>query len=133
MIPFKRYAQTQIETASRERILQLLFEAVQRKTADGIAALEQGRPNEAIPHLTRASEIVLELERTLNPAGNSANICDSLAKTYQFVALRLTESALRRDARPARDAQRVFQPIAEAFIQALSQVPANGTAIAQGA
>ena len=119
MIPAtRRYAQAQRETASPERLMVLLFEAALRNIRSGATALETGRTAEATPALMKASDIVVELHATLDRS-KAPELCDRLAEVYRFVCLRLSAAALSRDARAAREAERVFAPIAEAFAQAV--------------
>ena len=122
MIPAtRRYAQAQRETASPERLMVLLFEAALRNIRSGATALETGRTAEATPALMKASDIVVELHATLDRS-KAPELCDRLAEVYRFVCLRLSAAALSRDARAAREAERVFAPIAEAFAQAVQAI-----------
>jgi flagellar protein FliS len=117
----RRYAQAQRETASPERLMVLLFEAALRNIRTGASALEAGRSAEATPALSKASEIVVELHATLDRA-KAPELCDRLAEVYRFVCLRLSAAALSRDARAAREAERAFSPVAEAFAEAVKSV-----------
>jgi flagellar protein FliS len=124
MIPVRRYAQTQVTTASRERVLKLLMEAVPRRIAAGIAAIEGGEKLKGGKELLAASNIVLELERTLD-ARAAPELCETLARIYRFVALRLSNAALKKDPRLAREALTAFQPIADGFIRAIEELAAG--------
>jgi flagellar protein FliS len=125
MLPARRYAQAyahaSIETASKERIMVLLFETALRRIRDGAAALESGRLHEAAAPLTRATDIVIELNATLDRS-RAPELGENLGLIYRFVCSRLTEAKLRRDARLARDAERVFAPIADAFATAVASL-----------
>ena len=99
----------------------LLFEAALRNIRSGATALETGRTAEATPALMKASDIVVELHATLDRS-KAPELCDRLAEVYRFVCLRLSAAALSRDARAAREAERVFAPIAEAFAQAVQAI-----------
>jgi len=114
----RRYAQAQRETASPERLMVLLFEAALRNIRTGATALEMGRMAESTQPLMKASDIVVELHATLDRS-KAPELCDRLAEVYRFVCLRLSAAALSRDARAAREAERAFAPIAEAFAQAV--------------
>jgi flagellar protein FliS len=119
----RRYAQAQRETASPERLMVLLFEAAARNIRTGVAALDAGRAAEATRALTRATDIVVELHATLDRA-KSPELCDQLAAVYRFVCQRLGAAALSRDARAAREAERAFTPIADAFASAVQAIGA---------
>jgi flagellin-specific chaperone FliS len=125
MIAYRRYAQTQIETASRERIMISLIQAVSRNMKSAIEFFETGQATKAVPLLTRASDIVLYLARTLRPTPESQELCQTLSKIYLFVALKLTCSATGRDVKLVREAQRAFQPIADGFTVAVEKFNAE--------
>ncbi len=86
------------------------------------AALESGDAQGARA-LMKASDIVVELHATLDRS-KAPELCDQLAEVYRFVCAQLGKAALSRDARAARDAERVFAPIAEAFEAAVASVAA---------
>lgn len=117
----RRYAQSQRETASPERLMVLLFEAALRNIRAGATALESGRAAESTQPLMKASDIVVELHATLDRS-KAPELCDRLGEVYRFVCLRLSAAALSRDAKAAREAERVFSPIAEAFAQAVQSL-----------
>lgn len=116
-----RYAQAQAETASPERLMVLLFEAALKHMRTAAAALEQGRPADAHRSLSRAGEIVAELHASLDRSRAPA-LCDQLSELYRFVCGRLLDANTENDPRKAREAERVFAPIAEGFTQAVASL-----------
>src|SRR5512142_2134125 len=122
MIPAaRRYAQSERETASPERLMVLLFQAALRNMRAGAAALEAGNSSDAGRSFGKASDIVVELHATLDRS-KAPELCDQLAAVYRFVTERLGVATLSRDLRAAREAERVFQPIAEAFDAAVASL-----------
>lgn len=124
MNPTRRYAQAQSETASPERLMVLLFEAALRHMRAAAAALEAGRPAEANAPLARAGAIVAELGATFDTARHPA-LGEQLGKVYGFVSDRLLLANVRRDPALAREAERVFAPVADGFARAVQQVQAD--------
>jgi flagellar protein FliS len=124
MIGANRYKTTQNETASPQRLMVLLFEAALKNARSGAQALEQGRRVEAVAPLTKASDIVAELEATLDPQ-HAPELCKSLSDVYRFVATRLTRAALTGSAQAAREAERAFAPLVDAFRQAVAAAGAR--------
>ncbi|MBX7113986.1 MAG: flagellar export chaperone FliS [Myxococcaceae bacterium] len=124
MIAASRYSQTQRETASKERLMVLLFERALRDIREGTAAIEARRSLDAAQALTHASDIVTELHATLD-RNQSPELCDYLSDVYRFVMLRLTQASLKLDATLAREAERAFVPVVEAFQTAVSQAAAG--------
>jgi flagellar protein FliS len=121
----RRYAQAQTETASPERLMVLLFEAALRHIRAGAAALEAGRAGEAAAPLERAADIVAHLDATFDRS-RFPGLADNLGPVYRFLCQHLIRANASRDARLAREAERVFAPVAEAFAAAVQQLPAGG-------
>jgi flagellar secretion chaperone FliS len=115
-----RYARSQAETASPERLMVLLFERALQHMRVGAAALEQGRPAAANEPLAKAGDILVELHATLDPR-RAPELCERLGEVYRFAIQRLLEGNLARDAAKVREAERAFSPLAEAFAAAVQQ------------
>jgi flagellar secretion chaperone FliS len=124
MNPAHRYARSQNETASPERLMVLLFEAAVRHMRAGAAALEAGRLPEANHALCRATDIVTELDGTFDRA-RYPELAKNLEVVYGFVSQRLLAANAGRDPRLAREAERVFLPVADAFGEAVRKVQAE--------
>jgi flagellar protein FliS len=120
----RRYAKSQAETASPERLMVLLFEAALRHMRAGASALEAGHLLEANEPLSRATEIVVQLLGTLAVARAPA-LGRDLTAIYRFVIDRLIAGNLRRDAVAVREAERAFAPIADAFSGAVVKFAAE--------
>lgn len=121
MLAVKRYANTRNETASKERLMVLLFETALKHMRVAAVALENGRALEANEPLAKAGDIVAELMATLDHS-KQPQLCARLTDLYLFVADRLIASAATRSAKPVREAERVFAPIADAFGTAVNMV-----------
>lgn len=115
------YAKTQNETASKERLMVLLFEAALRHMRAAAPALEAGRHAEANVAIGKASDIVTELLSTLDRT-KAPELCDQLASVYTFVAERLLRAMTDRKSSWVREAERAFAPIAGGFTEAVRQV-----------
>lgn len=119
MVPARAYAKANHETASKERLMVLLFEAALRHMRHAATLFEQQKPGEALPLLTKASDIVAELAGTLDLEKAGA-LGPMLSDVYVFVAERLAVAAWSRDPKIVNEAARAFAPIVEAFQQAVA-------------
>jgi len=124
------YSKTQAETASKERLMVMLFEAALRHIRTGAIAIEQGRATEAVTPLMKANDIVVELRSTLDVA-KSPELCGHLADLYLFVCTKLMHASVARDAVAAREAERAFAPVVEAFQMAVAGLKSQPTAVAR--
>jgi flagellar protein FliS len=118
---FHRYSKTQSETASKERLMVLLFDKALKELRVGCELLEQKRAGEAVYALTRASDIVQYLRSSLDERF-SPQLAANLKELYGFVSARATLAAIRRDVKLAREATMVFAPLVAAFAQAVQEV-----------
>jgi flagellar protein FliS len=123
------YARTQKETASRERLMVLLFEAALRGIRTAARALDSHRPSEATAALGRASDIVAEMMVTLDHR-HAPELCKTLNAVYQFVLDRLLRAMTERHPRFAHEAGRALEPIVQGFaevVQKLENAPRQPT------
>jgi flagellar protein FliS len=130
MNPINKYAQTQNATASKERLMVLLFEAGLRHIRSGAQALEERRFDDALLPLTKASDIVMELGRTLDHT-RAPQLTSTLKDLYEFVNARIVSAAIANDQKSAREAERVFGPLVEGFQGAVAKLQADGKLAAE--
>ena len=121
MTALAKYRKTQSETASKERLMVLLFEKALADLRSGCELLENKRAGDAVYVLTRASDVVQYLRGSLD-GRFSPQLVARLKDLYGFVAARATLAAIRRDLKLAREAERVFAPLVDAFAQAVQEV-----------
>jgi flagellar secretion chaperone FliS len=120
----KTYKSIQINTASKERIMVLLFEGALRHMQQSRAAIARKEPNAFHDGIQRAAQIVIELQSSLK-SEVAPQLCDELSQIYGFVVGRLMMAAANSDPRPVVEAERAFSPIADAFAQVAKQQSAS--------
>ena len=96
------------------RLAALLLETALRHIRAGAAAMEHGRADAAGASLREAARIIIDLHTALDRE-RSPELSAALAPIYRWVCLRLNDAALLHDPVPAREAERAFGPLAEAF------------------
>lgn len=117
----KAYLKTQTNTASKEQLMIMLFRAALKHIRSGASLLEEGKKDEAMTPLDKASEIVLELMATLDHKA-APELSQQLTEIYKFVAFRLSRAIAAQDAQFAREAERAFAPIVDGFEGAVRQL-----------
>lgn len=123
MNPLQRYGAVQAQTASRERLMVMLFEGALKQMRAAQAAFKEGRRADGVVACTKASDIVVELQATLDRK-RAPELCDTLASVYQFTCARLLQASANADAGLAHEAERAFAPLVEAFAGAVEKVAA---------
>jgi flagellar protein FliS len=103
------YLAERVMTASPVELTAMLFDACVGSIKLAIRLHEAGQHTAALPKLTKAQDIVLELRSTLNhEAGELASHLDAL---YTFAWSELFRAGLRRDTAAARAALEVVEPL----------------------
>jgi flagellar protein FliS len=118
------YKNVQASTASKERLMALLFEAALRHMRQGRSALEKKDRATFFTSMEKAAAIVVELKCTLKPEV-APQLCEQLHDIYGFVIGRLVQAAIKSDGRFITEAERAFAPVADGFVQAAALVQAQ--------
>lgn len=93
--PYKRYRQTQVETAGPLELIIMMYDGAIRFCNQAKGAIQEDNYNEANRLLQRAQDIVDELNFSLNmEAGEIANRLRSL---YDFINSKLIEANVNKD------------------------------------
>lgn len=112
-----RYLADRVMTASPAELTAMLYDACVGSIKLAIRLQEAGEHLAALPKLTKAQDIVLELRSTLNhEAGDLASRLDAL---YTFAWSQLFQAGVRRDAAAARSALDVVEPLQQAWREAV--------------
>jgi flagellar protein FliS len=120
----RAYARAAQETASKERLMVMLFEAALRHMRHAATLLESAKAVDAMPLMTKASDIIVELASTLD-ATAAPELAATLGEIYLYVAERLARAASFRDVTALREAERAFAPVVEGFQQAVASLGAQ--------
>lgn len=110
------YKQASIGTSSAPQIMVALFRAAMGHMRAAAGAFEKGDLRRGSELAEKAANIVLGLQGTLK-VEVAPELCERLADLYGFVAGRLGEAGTKFSVDHVREAEQVFLPIAEAFIQ----------------
>jgi flagellar biosynthetic protein FliS len=120
MTPFSAYTRVNVQTASAGQIMVTLLQGALRNMRDSSNAFDHGDYKSGSLLAEKAAAIVLALQGTLK-AEVAPDLCARLSDLYVFVACRLGMAGTKLSAEHVREAERVFTPIAEAFVQAVAE------------
>ena len=116
MTPLTAYTKVNVATANASQIMISLFQAALRNIRASATAFESGDYRTGSLMAEKATNIVLGLQGTLKE-DVAPELCANLKELYTFVACRLGMAGVKFSAAHAVEAERVFAPVAEAFIQ----------------
>ncbi len=111
------YTNASVNTASAPQIMVSLFQAALRNMRTAVGAFDRGDAQTGSLMAEKAAAIVLGLQGTLK-AEVAPDLCARLSDLYTFVACRLGMAGTKLSSQHVLEAEQVFAPIAEAFVQA---------------
>ena len=128
-----KYLKTQVETASPEQLVTMLYDGAVRFGDQALAALEAGDPETFCKKLGRVQAIVLELSASLNRAEGGA-VAGNLAALYAYVHTRLVEADIERAPEPIHESIGIIRELREGWTEAVGNLKGSpaGSALATG-
>ncbi len=120
MIPAKRnpYATAQVNSASPEQILVLLYDAVLRDIKEAITALAAGDRGRKAKALDHGVKVVTELANSLRPE-KAPEIAANLSSLYDFMIDRMIRSNSRNENLDLQVVHNLLQELRAAWVEAI--------------
>ncbi|SEO66533.1 flagellar export chaperone FliS [Paenibacillus sp. OK076] len=120
--PYQKYQQTQTQTASKPKLLIMLYDGAIRFVQAGIEGIEQKNYELANKNLCKAQAIVHELISSLNFEYPLAN---NLVAIYEYMLHRLIESNVNKNVTPAKEVLEHLKELREAWVEASKSLGAG--------
>lgn len=112
--PYSQYQKTQVTTASRERVLLMLYEGAIRFTKQAQAALKQKKIAEKGKYISKATAIVSELMATLD-FKTGGQIAVDLENLYVFMIDKLIEGNIKNDPESLQVVEQLLMTLYDAW------------------
>ena len=117
----QKYKQTQVTSASKEKILLMLYEGAIRFVKQAMIAVDNKNIAERGMNIGRAFDVVLELNNTLNH-DIGGEISKSLEQLYMFITDQLTKSNATGQRKPLEDALKVLETLYSGWVEAIEKI-----------
>lgn len=118
---YQKYKQTSVQSASREKILLMLYEGAIRFMKQAIIAIDKKDIAERGMNIGRAFDIVNELNNTLNHEAGQ-EIAKNLEQLYMFVNDQLTKANATGQKKPLEDALKIMETLYQGWVQAVEKL-----------
>jgi flagellar protein FliS len=122
--PCDAYRRTQVETATPERLVLMLYDGAVRFAGEAVTALKAGQMQRAHAALLRTQAIIEELAGALD--FDVGPIAGRLYGLYQYMLRRLEHANLKKDAAAAGEVAEMLRSLGDAWRQAAANVRAEG-------
>ncbi len=122
---YKKYKSQSVQSASREKLLLMLYEAAIKFTKLAIQACNEKNISDRGYNIGRAFDIVNELNNSLNH-NVGGELSKSLESLYMFVTDQFVQANISGKAKPLEDALKVIEILNNGWIQAVEKLKKEG-------
>ncbi|MGM0454180.1 MAG: flagellar export chaperone FliS [Thermodesulfobacteriota bacterium] len=120
MNPYQNYFKNQVQTASPERVLVMLYDGAIRFLRQARQALEQGDRVGKLEKVSRAVAILTELSNTLD-FEKGGEIAENLDGLYGYMIRELTRANSGDDFDPLKVSEDILVDLRDGWIQAIEK------------
>lgn len=118
---YQKYKTTSVQSASREKIMLMLYEGAIRFTKLAIQAAEEKKIADRGTNIGRAYDIVLELNNTLDHK-IGGEISKNLEQLYMFITDMYQQGNITGDPKYLRDALKILETLYDGWNKAIEQL-----------
>ena len=118
---FQKYKTTAVQSASREKLLLMLYEGAIRFTKQAIRAAEEKNIAERGYNIGRAFDIVMELNNTLDHKVGG-EIALHLEQLYMFLMEQFTKANISGSPEPLQASLKVLENLYDGWVQAVEKI-----------
>lgn len=118
---YQKYKTTSVQSASREKLLLMLYEGCIRFMKQALMAIEKRDIAGRGMNIGRAFDIVNELNNTLNHDA-APEIAKNLEQLYMFVTEQLTKANATGQAKPLEDALKIMDTLYAGWVEAIEKI-----------
>jgi flagellar secretion chaperone FliS len=117
----QKYKNNSVQTASREKLLLMLYEGCIRFIKQAMLAVDKKDIAGRGMNIGRAYDIVAELSNTLN-FETGGDLAKQLEQLYMFVNEQLTKSNIRGEKKPLEDALKIMETLYSGWVEAVEKI-----------
>jgi len=125
--PYQKYKSTSIASASREKLLLMMYEGAIKFTKLAIKAAEEKKVAERCENIGRAFDVVLELNNTLDHK-IGGEIAARLEQLYMFMTEQYTKANLSGSPEPLKVNLKLLETLYDGWVQAVEKIKKEGAA-----
>lgn len=118
---YQKYKTTSVQSASREKILLMLYEGAIKFTKLAIKAAEEKKIADRGTNIGRAFDIIMELNNTLDHKVGG-EVANQLEQLYMFMMEQYTKGNITGDPEPLRANLKLLQTLYDGWVQAVEKM-----------
>lgn len=117
----QKYKTTSIQSASREKILLMLYEGAIKFIKLAIQGVEKNNVKDKCENIGRAYDIILELNNTLDHKVGG-EVAARLEQLYQFMIEQLIKANTKNDIESLKTVQKLLETLHEGWVLAIQKL-----------
>lgn len=121
---YQKYKATAVQSASREKLLLMMYEGAIKFNKLAIQAAEEKRIADRGINIGRAYDIVMELNNTLDHKVGG-DISKNLEQLYMYITELYTKANLSGSPEPLREALKLLETLYDGWQKAVEQLKKN--------
>lgn len=118
---YQKYKETSVQSASREKLLLMLYEAAIRFTKKAIQACDEKDIAERGLNIGKTYDIVMELNNTLNH-DIGGDIAKNLEQLYMFMTDRLTKANVTGQRSHLDEVLKLLETLYSGWVEAIEKL-----------
>lgn len=118
---YQKYKTTSVQSASREKILLMLYEGAIKFTKLAIKAVEEKKIADRGMNIGRAFDIIMELNNTLDHKVGG-QVAVQLEQLYMFMMEQYTKANISGQAEPLQANLKLLQTLYDGWVQAVEKI-----------
>ncbi len=118
---YAKYKTTSVQSASREKLLLMLYEGCIRFMKQALMAIDKKDIAGRGLNIGRAFDIVNELNNTLNHEAGP-EIAKNLEQLYMFISEQLTKCNATGQKKPLEDALKIMETLYSGWVEAIEKI-----------
>lgn len=122
--PYNKYKAVSVQSASREKLLLMMYEGAIKFNKLAIYATEEKRIADRGINIGRAYDIVMELNNTLDHKVGG-EISQNLEQLYMYITDLYTKANLEGRSEPLQEALKILETLYDGWQKAVEQIKRN--------
>ncbi|KHD89744.1 MAG: flagellar protein FliS [Bdellovibrio sp. ArHS] len=118
---YQKYKTTSVQSASREKILLMLYEGAIKFTKLAIKAIEEKKIADRGMNIGRAFDIIMELNNTLDHKVGG-DVAVQLEQLYMFMMEQYTKANISGDVEPLKANLKLLNTLYDGWVQAVEKL-----------
>lgn len=118
---YQKYKTQSIQTASKEKLLLMLYEGAIRFIKQAIKATEEKNIAERGYNIGKAFDIIMELNNTLDHKVGG-DIARNLEQLYMFIMEQFTKANISGTTEPLQASLKILENLYEGWVQAVEKI-----------